>query len=447
MVACHALAWRLIEGLASVVLAQTTPAVEWPQWRGPEGQGHAPQARNLPIEFGDNRQVKWKVELPGRGWSSPVIAGREIWLTSAVESTLSEEERKQRLAGKPPSEPLVVSGPVSMRAICVDRETGELRANVELLNEPKPDPIHSLNSYASPSPVLEDGRLYCHFGTNGTACLDTTKRQVLWTSHEHRLAHENGPGSTPILWKNLLIFHCDGSDVQYVTALDKQTGKTVWKTARTGEMNANPQLKKAYGTPLVVTLEGRPVLISPGADWLYGYDPATGSELWKSSYGVLGFSVVPRPVVGQGMLFMSTSFMQAEILAWKLGDGRSAPELAWRFKKQAPQMPSPLLVDEHLFFVNDRGVATNLEGRTGEVLWSERLGGNFCSSPLFADGRIYVGNREGHLFVLKPGARPEVLADNQLSGAIMATPAAVGSALYVRTDQALYRIERSAAQP
>lgn len=443
--------WRFgwLLGVLAVVLGPAwaeegvKSAAEWPQWRGPGGQGHAVGAKQLPVQFGDQTNVVWKVQVPGRGWSSPVIAGQEIWLTTAIESPLSDEEKKQRLAGNTGNEPLNISGPISLRAICVDRTSGKIVANVELLTEPRPDPIHNLNSFASPSPILENGRLYCYFGTHGLACLDTETRKVLWTNRDHRLKHENGPGSTPTLWQDLLIFHCDGSDVQYITAIDKHTGKTVWKTPRSGELNANPQLKKAYGTPLMVTLGERPLLLSPGADWLYAYDPATGAEQWKSSYGVLGFSIVPRPVFGGGMLFMSTSFMQAEILAWRLGDGRSAPEIAWRFKKQAPQMPSPLLVDNELYIVNDRGVATCLDAQKGDAVWSERLGGNFCSSPLFADGRIYVGNREGHLFVLRPGKKFELLADNQLEGAIMASPAAVDSALYIRTDAALYRFENA----
>lgn len=435
----------------SVASALAAPPVSWPQWRGPGGQGHANAAKDLAVEFGDKEgsrnNVVWKAELPGRGWSTPVLAGDEIWMTTAIETPLSEEEKKARKAGNTGDQALNISGPISMRAICVDRVTGKILANIELLTEPKPDPIHALNSYASPSPILENGKLYCCFGTNGLACVDTEKRKIAWTTREHRLQHENGPGSTPVLWNELLIFHCDGSDVQYITALDKHSGRTVWKTARSGELNANPQLKKAYGTPLVLQLDGRPLVVSPGADWLYGYDPATGAEQWKASYGVLGFSIVPCPVEGNGMLFMSTSFMQAEILAWKLGDGRTAPELAWRFKKQAPQMPSPLLVGDELYIVNDRGVATCLDAKTGEVHWSERLGGNFCSSPLLADGRIYVGNREGQMFVFAPGKKYSPLAVNQLDGAIMASPLAVGSGLYVRTDKALYRIEKGAAQP
>jgi outer membrane protein assembly factor BamB len=214
-----------------------------------------------------------------------------------------------------------------------------------------------------------------------------------------------------------------------------------WKTERSGERNPEPQLKKAYGSPTVTEVDGRPVLLSTGADWLYAYDPEDGRELWKQAYGVLGFSVVPRPIVGHGMAYVSTSFMQPELLAVKLPSGNSLPEIVWRVKKSVPNIPSPLLVGDEILMVSDKGVATCVDAASGEVHYSERLGGNFCSSPLYADGRIWIGNREGQTFVLAPGKNFLVEATNQLDGEIMATPIAVGPALFIRTDKAVYRIE------
>ena len=423
---------------------QGGPAPDWPQWRGPDGQGHAPAARDLPVVWSETQNIAWKCPLPGRGWSSPVIDGEQIWMTTALESEASAEEKAKRLAPNTGNQPLNVSGPVRFHAVCVDRTSGKLLHDIELFVVDSPQPIHKLNSYASPSPILAAGRLYCHFGDFGTACIDTASATVAWTNRDQRLNHENGPGSTPLLWNDLLIFHCDGSDVQYITALDARTGKVAWRTDRSGKLNDNPQLKKAYGTPLVLPLGGRDVLISPAADWLYGYDPATGRELWKVGYGVLGFSIVPRPVVAHGLLFLSTSFMQPELLALRLGDGASTPEIVWREKKGAPNMPSPLAVGDELYMVSDKGVATCLDSRTGDIRWSERLGGNFSSSPLLADGHVYVGNRDGKTFVIRPGKTFVLEAENQLDGEIMATPAAVGRAIYLRTDKALYRIEKPA---
>jgi len=419
-------------------------ADSWPQWRGPGGQGHAPDARDLPVTWSETENVAWKTPLPGRGWSSPVIDGDRIWLTTAVETVITPEEKERRLAGNKFAKQLALSGPVVFRALCVDRTTGRLLHDVELFTAESPEPIHSLNSYASPSPVLADGRLFCHFGAYGTACVDTATAKVVWTNRDLVVDHENGPGSSPVLWRDRLILTLDGSDVQETAALDAATGKIAWKTPRSGELRSDPDQKKAYGTPLVVPLGGRDVLLSPGADWIYGYDPATGRELWRTNYGVLGFSVVPRPVVAHGLAFISTSFMQPELLAVRLGDGTAAPEIAWREKKGAPSKPSMLAVGDELYVISDRGVATCLDARTGEARWTERLGGNFSSSPLFADGRIYVGNHDGQTFVFEPGAAYRLLATNQLDGQIMATPAALGRAIYLRTDQALYRIEKPA---
>ena len=333
-----------------------------------------------------------------------------------------------------------MAGQLSLRALCVHLRTGQVIHNVELLVEDNPQPAHAMNSFASPTPVIENGRLYCHFGAFGTACLDTATAKIVWTNRDLVINHENGPGSSPVLWKDFLIFHCDGSDVQFIVALDKQTGHVAWKTARTGKMNENPQLKKAYGTPLVIDVAGQPQLFSPAADWLYGYDPATGRELWKMPYEMLGFSIVPRPVAGHDMLYMSTSFMQPQILAVKL-DGEAAPKIAWRYAKQAPTMPSPLLVGDELYLVSERGIATCLNAHTGEMLWTERLPGNYAASPLWADGKIHYCSRDGETTVIEPGPTFRQLAVNKLEGQILASPAAVKDAIYLRTDKALYRIE------
>jgi outer membrane protein assembly factor BamB len=418
----------------------------WPQWRGPDGQGHA-TASDLPVTWSETDNVAWKTPLPGRGWSSPVVDADHVWLTTAVDREASAEERARRLEGRTDRQPVAVSNAVTMRALAVDRRTGRLVHEIELFTVTDPQPVHATNSYASPSPVLADGRLICHFGDYGTACVDTATAKVVWTNRELRLNHENGPGSSPVVWHDLVIVHCDGSDVQFIAALDAATGRIAWKTPRSGKLHEKTDFKKAYGTPLVISVGGRDVLASPGADWLYGYDPATGRELWKLPYGELGFSIVPRPVVARGLLFMSTSFMQPQLLAVRIGDGSAAPEIAWREKKGVPSIPSPLVVGDELYLVSDKGIASCLDALTGSVRWSERLGGNFSSSPLFADGRIYVGNRDGETFVIEPGGEFRLLATNRLDGQIYATPAAVDREIYLRTDKAVYRLQKGGARP
>jgi hypothetical protein len=415
-------------------------AIDWPQWRGPDGQGHA-KATGLPTEWSETSNIVWKTPTPGRGWSSPVIDGREIWLTTAIETAARPEDAERRLQSNTGDQPLTVLDRVELRALCLDRDSGRLLRDVLLLTVAQPQWVHRLNSYASPTPVLEAGRLYAHFGAFGTACLDTRSGQVRWTKTDLVVMHENGPGSTPIVWKDLLIFHMEGSDRQFVAALDKRTGELAWKTDRSGEMNANPQLKKSYGTPLVVEVAGKPQLWSPGADWLYGYDPATGRELWKVPYGQLGFSITPRPVTGHGLFFMATGFGKKQMLALKIG-AEPAPEIVWRYAKGIPTMPSPLLVEDALYFVDDGGFLTCLDARTGAERYRERLGGNFSASPTYADGCIYISSREGVTHVLAPGPAFASIAKNELPGTIMASPAIAGSAIFLRTDTALYRLEK-----
>jgi hypothetical protein len=424
------------------ILSATAIAAEWPEWRGPGGQGVA-SAAGLPVSWSATSGITWRTEIPGRGWSSPVIEGNQIWMTTAMETPASPEEASRRLKANTGDQPVTLLEKVELRAVCVDRQTGHLTHNVLLFSVREPQWVHKLNSYASPTPVIEDGRLYCHFGAFGTACVDARDGRVLWTHDSLSVAHENGPGSSPMLWKNLVIFHLDGSDRQFIAALDKATGKLAWKTDRSGAMNTNPQLKKSYGTPIVVESAGKPLLISPAADWLYAYDPATGRELWKVAYGRTGFSISPRPVAGHGMIYMSTAFMKPEILAVKY-EGVPAAEIAWRYAKGAPNIPSPLLVGDELYFVSDGGFLTCLDAKTGAELYRERLGGDHSSSPIFADGKIYVSSREGVTTVIKPGRTFGVLAKNQLPGKIFATPAVTDGAFYLRTDEALYRIAGSA---
>ncbi len=433
--------------LWSLATAAVGAEPDWPQWRGPAGDGHAPAAHDLATHWSETENVAWKQPLPGRGWSSPVIGNGQVWVTTAIERAATEADRERRLASRPGNQPVDVAAEVTFRAIGIDQATGRIVHDVDLFTVTDPQPIHALNSYASPSPVLTDGRLVCHFGDFGAACVATETGEVLWRNRELRLDHVNGPGSSPIVWRDLVVVHLDGSDTQSIAAYRLADGTLAWQTFRSGELRADPDLKKAYATPLVVDRGGREELVSPAADWIYGYDPATGSELWRLSYGVLGYSVVPRPVVAHGLIFLSTSYNQPELLALRLAGADGRPEIAWRNKKGAPSMPSPLVVGDSILMVNDKGVASCLDAQTGTLQWTKRLGGNISSSPLLADGRIYVGNRTGEMFVIDSGAGGELLATNQLATGIFASPAAVGRALYVRTEAAVYRIEQRPIEP
>lgn len=411
----------------------------WPQWRGPSAQGIA-TATQIPTQWSDTTNIRWKVKTIGRGYSSPVITGNQIWLTTAIETAASAEAAALRLKSNTGDQPLTLLDQAELKALCYERDSGKLLHEVSLLTVKDPQWVHKLNSYASPTPFLEGSKLYCHFGSYGTICLDIGTQKIDWVNTELSVMHENGPGGSPVVIENCVVFHMDGSDKQFIVALDKTTGNVAWKTDRSGEMHANPQLKKSYGTPVIVTINGKEQIVSAASNWLYSYNPSNGSELWKVPYGQLGFSLTPRPVVGNGHIYCVTGFGKGQILAIKYADVPS-PEVSWRFARGTPTMPSPLLVDRHLYFISDNGVFTCLDAMTGEEKYRERLSGNFSSSLWYAAGKLFISNREGITYVLQPGDTFSLLAKNELPDAIFATPAAVGNSIYLRTEEHLYCIE------
>ena len=431
--------WRYIT-LVVTCFTSLTAAADWKQWRGPSGQGHS--TANLPTQWSETKNIAWRTSLPGKGWSSPVIEGSHIWITAAHEELASEEGRAERLKSNSGTQPVVVLSLLRLHALCIDERSGKLIYDIEILRKKDPQWAHKLNSYASPTPVISKGKLFCHFGTYGTACVDTSSATVVWRNQELNVHHENGPGSTPIIWNDKLIFHMDGSDDQFIVALNTSNGKVAWKTQRSGMMHTNPQIRKSYGTPLILETDRGTTLFSPAADWLYGYNPETGEELWKLNYGFTGFSIVPRPVAGHGLLYMSTSFNKPQLLAVRYNG--SQPEIAWSYKRSVPSQPSPILVESEIYIVSDSGgMVSCLDAKSGRPHWQERIGGNFSASPLHANGKIYFHSREGVTTVLKAGTTFEILSKNKLDGALMASAAVNRDALILRTDKAIYKIENN----
>lgn len=421
-----------------VILSASGAELSWPEWRGTSGQG-VTAAKDVPSQWSETVNVKWKTALKGRGWSTPVVQGDQVWVTTAIEKEASAEEAKKRLVGNTGDQPLTVLDSVSLRAICVSLATGEVEQDIELLNVKDPQWVHQLNSYASPSPILDGDRLYCHFGSYGSACVDTKSGSVLWRNEELKVMHENGPGSTAVLWEDRLIVHFDGSDAQFIAAIGTQDGKVQWKTARSGKMDPRPQQQKAYGTPLIVTMKQGPVVVSPAADWVYGYAPDTGKELWKVPYGELGFSMSIRPVADAERIYICTSFGKSQVIALKYAD-LDVPEIVWRNNKNAPKMCSPVLSKGLLHYVDDGGIVSCVDATTGEAVYRERVPGKYSSSPILAEGRIYFCSREGVTSVVEAGREFKLVSSNTLEGQIMASPVAIDGALLIRTDKALYRI-------
>lgn len=333
-----------------------------------------------------------------------------------------------------------------MYAVCVDRERGAVVHDVLLFENKKPEAIHDLNSYASPTPVVEEGRAYVHFGSYGTACLDTATANVLWQRRNLPCNHFRGPGSSPMPYGDTIVIHYDGFDYQYLVALNKATGKTVWRTDRDIAWgNLDGDFKKAYSTPLAIEVDGRRQLISSGSKAAMAYDPDTGKELWRIEYD--GFSSTARPLFGNGLVFINTGFSKADLYAVRpTGTGNvTGSHIAWHVTRGIGSKPSPVLVADLLYLIHDGGVAVALEAKTGKEVWTKRIGGAYSASPIVADGRIYLCNQEGATTVIAPGRECKVLAMNQLDDGSMASPAAVGKALFLRTKTHLYKIEKRVA--
>jgi outer membrane protein assembly factor BamB len=386
-----------------------SPSLDWPQFRGGTGQGHA-EGTGLPLTWSESQNIVWKVPIEGLGWSSPVIVQGQLWLTTAADE------------GK------------SLRLLSLSPETGKSIHNVEVFRLDDPGSIHRKNSHASPTPLVEKGRVYVHFGGHGTGCVSSDGK-VLWKTQDLKYNHRHGPGGSPVLFDDLLILSCDGTDVAFVVALDKQTGEIRWKTPRDGPM--------AYSTPLVIHAGGRDQVISTGGDQVVSYEPRTGKEIWRCRYD--GYSGVPRPVFGHGLVYVCSGYNTPHLFAIRpdgTGDVTDT-HVAWSIKAEgAPLNPSPLLVGDELYLVNDRGIATCLDAKTGKRHWQNRLGGDFSASPLFADGRIYYLDENAKTTVIAPGLEFKVLATNSLDGRSLASLAVWGKSIFLRTDTHLYRIEK-----
>lgn len=415
---------------------------EWPQFRGPGGQGHS-DATGLPLTWSESENIAWKTAIPGEGHSSPVISGDQVWLTTAITHPLSAEEEQQRLAQLKNRDSLRIAAALSLQAVLVSRTTGQILRQIPLFEVSAPEPKHSLNSYASPTPVIAGEHVYFHFGTYGTACVERQSGKVLWKNDAFHVIHQNGPGSSPVVWNDRLIIHFDGTDAQYIVAFERTTGEVAWKVDRSGEMDATPEFRKSYGTPLVVETLDFPLVISPAANWVYGYDARDGREVWKAGYGQLGFSVVPRPVVLDRTAYIATSYLQSRLLAVRI-DGQgdvTDSHIVWKSDRQIPKKPSMLVAGDRLYYVCDNGILRCVSTATGDDYWLERLPGEYSASPLAAEGRIYFFGQNGVATVLADSRDYRELAKNQLDGEFMASPAVAGSALFLRTTTHLYCVE------
>lgn len=401
---------------------------EWSQFRGNTGMGEASHAANLPVEWSETQNVAWKTEIPSIGWSTPVAMDGKLWLSGATKEGHE------------------------FYAYAVDAKSGKIVFEEKLFHCDKPEPLgNSVNCYASPSAVIEKGRVYFNFGSYGTACLETPSGKILWKRDDMPCRHYRGPGSSAILHENLLILTFDGVDRQYVTALDKLTGKTIWRTDRTTEwtdwdVNGKPKrdgdFRKAFATPVVMDHEGTPILICPASSSVFAYDANTGKELWKVPN--TGHSTSVSPIYGAGLVIAATGAGKSEILAIRPdGSGDvSESHVEWRFGgRDVPTTPSPVIVDDLIYLISNRGTLTCLELETGESVWREKIGGNYIASPVHSNGRIYFLSSSGKIVVIRAGRTFEQMAENRLDEGFMASPCVLNDALILRTKTHLYRIE------
>ncbi len=429
--------------LALTVLTSSSARADWPEFRGPFGDGYATadgvtDPIGLPTTWSETENVRWKTPIPFKGWSTPVVMGGQIWLTTATEDGHD------------------------FYVLCVEANTGQVRHNKKLFHCDSPEPLGNLvNTYASPSPAIEPGRVYVHFGSYGTACLDSTSGKVLWQRDDLKCRHYRGPSSSVVLFKNLVILTFDGADQQYVIALDKKTGETVWKTNRdvvwhdqdvTGKSPdaakraLDGDMRRAHSTPLVIKLpDGRPILLSGGAMAAFAYDPHTGKEQWRIEFD--DFSVAPRPIYRDGVAYMVTGNIHTELWAIRAearGNLTETDNVLWRLKSRVAHTASPILVNGLIYMATDDGIINCIDAANGRKVWQKRAGSSYAASPIYADGHLYFCDRDGESTVITPGRQFNLVATNTLNDGLMASPAIDGQAMILRTKTYLYRIEARA---
>lgn len=407
---------------SEALVAQTSPsstfdsALTWPQFRGPN-HGHAPTDSKPPISWSEQKNVLWKAKTPGSGWSSPVISDGKLWLTTAYP--------KER----------------SLRVLCFDIQSGKLLRNIELFRPKKLVQLHARNGHSTPTPTLDRKRLYVHYGTYGTAAIRLSDAKVVWRNTEHKIEHQWGPGSSPCLFEGKLVLNFDGMKNRFVVALDAETGKTLWKTKRSAETKDNGFFKKSFSTPVVVRDNGGAVVLTSGANQTCALNLNDGKELWSTSY--FGYAGVTAPVVSESIAYATSGYGDGLIQAINLAGSKSkeAGKVLWSTKKNAPIIPTPVVVDGSLYMVSDRGILSCLDKVTGKVHWRKRLEGNFASSLLYVSGNLLLSNDRGKTFVIRPSVEScDIITANQLDSNIQATPAVFGNSIFIRTKNSLYRI-------
>jgi outer membrane protein assembly factor BamB len=397
----------------------------WTHFRGSDSDGHA-AVDVAPLQWSETENVVWKVPVKGIGWSSPVVYGNQVWLTSA------EKDGHE------------------FYTLCFDLESGKVLDEKTLFTAENPQRIHGTNSYATPTPCIEEGRVYVHYGNFGTACINTTNFEVIWKREDMPCDHMQGPASSLLLYKDKLIVHLEGTKDPYVAALDKNTGETIWKSIRPKDIYdpLEPVYRKSYQTPIVINANGKELLISNSAYMCFAHDVNTGEVIWTIEYGY--DSTVSQPLYYNGLVFVNSGWIfldntpyftrQYAIDPTGTGDVTNT-HVKWMYEDEVPQIPTPVIVDGLMYMVHDRGMVTCLDAMTGKLVWKQELKGNFNSSPIYAAGNIYFINVKGECTIIKPGNTFQKIAENDIDGTVKAIPVFVGDKMLLRSDKNLYLIK------
>ena len=430
---------RICTLLALTAVANAQPATTplfWPDKNGPTLDNVAPatEADRLPLKWDEasGENIIWKTPIENVGHSTPVIGGDLIWFTSAT-----VDGKKQYV-------------------YCIDRNTGKILHHKLLFENPEPEELgNPINNYAAPSPVLEADAVYIHFGTYGTARLDPKTAEVVWQRRDINVKHYRGPGSSPLVHNDMLILTFDGINEQFVTALDKKTGKTLWKTNRStdygdldkeGKPTRDGDMRKAYHTPSVFKVAGKEQLLSVGSRAAFGYDPTTGKELWTIRHG--GFNAAPRVLKLDDMLFINTGSERSHMLGVKVDNKMSGDitesHVVWDRDKRNASEASPVIVNGILFQITRGGIISAVDAKSGKDLWEDRFQGQHLGSPIAVGDRLYVCNDRGQTNVVRARSKFELLATNQLEGGadagISSGISVADGAFFIRTKTFLYKI-------
>jgi|TARA_B110000495_G_scaffold145596_1_gene128492 outer membrane protein assembly factor BamB len=434
--------------LKSIVFVILLPAglvageTNWNQFRGPEGDGIS-SAGDLPDQFDEAVNVRWKTAIANQGWSSPVVWDDEIWVTTG-------SDEKQEL-----------------RALCVDLKSGKIMKDIKVFDmiERRLDQayVHDsphLNSPATPTPVVEENRVYVSYGSQGIACLNRKSGEKIWERRDLRVYQPVRQGSSPIVDDKNLYVAYDGTDEQFFVALDKKSGETRWKVNRDIDSDFESLLQKkgmqskggkpgdsqkAFATAKLIDAGGKRQLIAPAGEATISYDPETGKELWRVRHPG-GFNVAARPLYAHDLVYVFTSGLTGYLMAIQVdGTGDvTDTHVAWSTTRSTPHIPSPIILGDLMFMVTDKGgIVRCLNAKTGEEHWKKRLGGDHWASPFYADGKLYFLSKDGNVRVL-PATRtaPETVIENELNARFFASPAVAGSSLILRSATHLYCLHK-----